>query len=35
MISQGFLNEATGRLDGDELREVIEQRFAERFAALP
>lgn len=34
MISQGFLNEAIERLDGEELREAIAQRFEERFSIL-
>jgi Fe-S cluster assembly protein SufD len=34
MISFGFLNEAVARLDGEELREMIGERFQERFAVL-
>lgn len=34
MISQGFLNEAIERLEGEELRSAIEARFEDRFEKL-
>ena len=34
MIAFGFLNEAVAQLDGDELKEMIGERFRERFAVL-